>query len=71
MDLKNETRTVLEDIADDMLNGNWGTAQDKFKALNCYPSEFQDYLNEIEHDAEQVKDFAMLGFYAKEFKPCE
>ena len=46
--------------------GNWADAQESFKQLNCSANEFKKYLDgEPEHVA---RDFALLGFYSKEFK---
>ena len=59
----------LNEIKVLIFNGQWKDAANKFKRLNCTATEFQNYMyDEAEHVA---RDFALLGFYAKEFIPKE
>ena len=57
----------LNEIKVLILNGQWKDAAEQFKRLNCTATEFQNYMyDEAEHVA---RDFALLGFYSKEFTP--
>jgi len=56
----------LDKVKTQMLVGNWSDASNDFKKINCSANEFGEYIKEQpEHVA---KDFAILGFYSREFK---
>ena len=57
----------LEKITELMVNGNWNDCIAKFKTTNPSAREFQDFLEEQPKNV--VMDFAILGFYAREYKP--
>lgn len=57
------------EIIELMENGNWSNAQELFKAINPSPAEFTEWISEV--DVEVVKDFALLGFYCREYEPLE
>jgi hypothetical protein len=63
------TINILEQIRDDMMSGNWGTAQTDYKATNVTPRELSEWLSIQELDA--VEDFALLGFYTRDYQPIE
>jgi len=56
----------FEEIQDLMNNGNWSGAQIKFQKMNPTPREFQEYLDTV-YDSETLKDWGLLGFYAREY----
>jgi adenylosuccinate synthase len=57
---------MFNDIYEDMMNGNWSTAIAKFNKINPTPREFQDFLEEVE-DKEELRDWALLGFYCRDY----
>ena len=58
----------FENIAEMLLNGNWSDAIAEFQAINPTPREYQNWL-ESRPDKDELKDLALLGFYAREYKP--
>jgi len=59
---------MFEEIRELMESGNWSIAIAKFKEINPTPREFQDYLDSLDYlETETLKDFALLGFYAREY----
>ncbi len=59
---------TLNNMYDDMMNGNWSNSIKEFQAINPTAQEYSEYLSEIT-DMEQLRDMALLGFYAREFLP--
>ncbi len=47
-----------------MLNGNWAEAIARYKSLNITARKFQELLTEL--NDEELRDIALLGFYAKD-----
>ena len=56
----------LDKVKSQMLVGNWSDAGNEFKKINCSANKFSNYIKEQPEHV--VKDFALLGFYTKEFK---
>ena len=51
-------------------NGNWADAIREFQRINPTGRDFGDALESIT-DVETLRDIALLGFYAREYKPKE
>jgi len=62
-----ELKQQLEEIRGMMFNGHWSDAQKHFKALNPGATEFAEFLRD-KTDME-LRDWAILGFYTREFTP--
>ena len=58
-------KSYLEKMLDEMNNGNWGTAQDLYKAINPNASEFSEAISRLSD--EELKDIALLGFYCRDY----
>ena len=56
----------LHDIENDMEQGHWSLAAEKFRKINCSPSEFRDFLDLL--TPAELEDFALLGFNTREFE---
>lgn len=65
--LTQDTVDRLDNIRNDMANGQWSSSEQHFKKLNCSAREFSQYIEDLNN--EQLKDFTLLGFYSKEFIP--
>ena len=68
-ELNYATTEPLEYIEELMEVGNWSDAQYYFKAINCSPRDFTDWLSDRPQHIKE--DFALLGFYCREYKPLE
>lgn len=70
MDKKGYKMKQLEEIRGMMFNGHWSIAQKYFKSINPTPTEFMCFLQD--KSDEELRDWALLGFYTREFTPrCE
>ena len=57
-----------------MLNGQWAEAIKLFQSINCSAQDFSEYLGlgpKDEYELTSLRDFALLGFYSREFKPMK
>ena len=53
----------MNEILQLMENGQWAEAIEKFRKINISGREFGEILDEI--DDEELRDLALLGFYAR------
>jgi outer membrane protein assembly factor BamD (BamD/ComL family) len=61
-----EDKILLDEIHDNLENGNWTTAMKKYKSLNCSAQEFGDAIQVM--DTNKLEDIALLGFYTRDNK---
>ena len=60
----------LNEIRGLLYEGQWAEAQLEFKACNVNASEFTEWLD-MQEDEVVVGDFALLGFYCRDYTPIE
>jgi len=58
---------VLCDIIDDAYYGNWSIATDKFKNMDIWGAEYDDFLEALEEngDSESIMIASRIGFYSR------
>ncbi len=64
---------MFDRITERLIEGHWSEAQELFKGMNPSARELMDYLDSLEVDScqpvELLKDWALLGFYCREYTP--
>lgn len=58
---------TLDVISDLLMNGQWEDAIKMYKAININARDFSLWIDEQPIDI--IDDFALLGFYSREFTP--
>ena len=60
----------MEDLQELISNGHWTEAIKLFKTINPSGREYGEFLLDIA-DEDELRDLALLGFYAREYQGNE